>query len=76
MKKSVILSLIIMGLCIVVGVVGVTAAWFGDIKVRSDDIIITSYAPTGNATMTMDSTSQYAEAIGKLMPANWIHWMY
>ena len=58
-----------MGLCIVVGVVGVTAAWFGDIKTRSDDIIITSYAPSGNASMTIDSTSQYAEAIGKLMPA-------
>ena len=69
MKKSIILSLIIMGLCIVVGVVGVTAAWFGDIKTRSDDIIITSYAPSGNASMTIDSTSQYAEAIGKLMPA-------
>ena len=69
MKKSIILSLIIMGLCIIVGVVGVTAAWFGDIKVRRDDIVITSYAPTGNATMTIDSTATYAEAIGKLMPA-------
>ncbi|MBO4695328.1 MAG: hypothetical protein J5656_05390 [Clostridia bacterium] len=69
MRKSIILSLIIMGLCIVVGVVGVTAAWFGDVMKKSDDIIITSYAPTGNASMTMDSASEYAEAIGKLVPA-------
>lgn len=68
MKKSIIISLIVMALCIVVGVVGVTAAWFGDIKKDSSTVVITSYAPKGNATMSIDSTSNYAPN-GNLKPA-------
>ena len=68
MKKPIIVSLIVMALCIVVGVIGVTAAWFGDILNKADNVIISSYAPTGNATMSIDSTSDFTSGEG-LMPA-------
>lgn len=68
MKKSLIFSLIVMALCIVVGVVGVTAAWFGNITKQNDKVVITSYAPSGNATMSIDSTSSFGAGDG-LTPA-------
>lgn len=68
MKKSIVISLIVMALCIVVGVIGVTAAWFGDTFKKADNVIVTSYAPTGNATMSIDSTSDFTSGEG-LMPA-------
>ena len=68
MKRSIIVSLIVMALCVVVGVVGITAAWFGDTLKRDDSVIVSSYAPTGNATMSIDSTSDFTSGEG-LRPA-------
>lgn len=44
-------------LAVVVGIVGMTAAWFGDIKNASNVIEISSEQPSGNATIVAGSES-------------------
>ena len=58
-KSSFIFATLVMTLALIVAIVGVTAAWFGDIfDYRSDVISITSSDPTNNAIIVPNSNSQ------------------
>ena len=57
-KSSLIFATSIMTLALIVAIVGVTAAWFGDIfEYRSQTISVTSTNPENNAIIVPDSTS-------------------
>lgn len=69
-KTSMILISVVMLLAVVVGIVGMTAAWFGDIKNASNVIEISSEQPSGNATIVAGSESSSTGTDGtKLRPA-------
>lgn len=57
-------------LTVIVGVVGITAAWFGDIKSASNVVTITSDQPSGAATIVTGSESSSTNSTDtKLRPA-------
>lgn len=57
-------------LTVVVGIVGMTAAWFGDIKSASNIVTISSDQPSGNATIVTGSESSSTDTTDtKLRPA-------
>lgn len=58
MKKSgYVFSIAVMCLAVIVGAVGITAAWFGDTTSVSQVISITSAQPAGTASIIVDSTN-------------------
>jgi hypothetical protein len=58
-----------MALALIVAVVGISAAWFADIKTASDTVIISSAKPSGQATIDVDSASTAYLGGDKLAPA-------
>lgn len=50
-----IMSILILCLALIVGVVGVTAAWFGDVNSVSRVITVSSAQPAGSATMEFNT---------------------
>ena len=57
-KSSFIFATLVMTLALIVAIVGVTAAWFGDIfDYRSDIISVTSRNPENNAIIVPNSDS-------------------
>lgn len=57
-------------LAVIVGIVGMTAAWFGDIKSANNTVTISSEQPSGNATIVAGSESSSTDDTNtKLHPA-------
>lgn len=69
MKKPLIVSLIIMTLALAVAVVGVSAAWFADIKSVTNVIQISSDKPEGQASIDVTSAEKAYPLAGELCPA-------
>lgn len=82
-KRTLIISAAIMALALVVTLVGVSAAWFGDIKHRETQrqLYVTSAHPMGEATIDLDSATRLNDGSQKLVPAkvktdaNGISWL-
>lgn len=69
-KSSLILISAVMLLAVIVGIVGMTAAWFGDIKNANNTVTISSEQPSGNATIVAGSESSSTDDTNtKLHPA-------
>lgn len=69
-KRALIISSAIMALILVVTVVSVSAAWFGEIKhAETRKLQITSERPSGEAEIDLTSASKYNEEIADLVPA-------
>lgn len=68
-KSSILIASAIMCLAVIVGIVGVTAAWFGNTLKLSDTVVISSTQPSGNATIVADSVSNSTATGAKLTPA-------
>ncbi len=69
-KSSLILISAVMLLAVIVGIVGMTAAWFGDIKSANNTVTISSEQPSGNATIVAGSESSSTDdTSSKLHPA-------
>lgn len=69
-KSSFFLSTSIMTLALIVAIVGVTAAWFGDVSEYSDTIDVSSKNPENNALIDPESTSPLPQGDkAKLAPA-------
>ena len=56
-KTSLFVAASIMVLAVIVAVVGVTAAWFGDIREYRDTVEVSSADPENSAIIVPDSTS-------------------
>lgn len=70
LKKTLIISSAIMALALVVTIVSVSAAWFGDIKhAETEKLAITSERPSGAATFDLTSYSKLNQNSVDLVPA-------
>lgn len=77
-KRAIIISSAIMALALIVTIVGVSAAWFGDVKHAStqrSELYVWSDHPEGDATIDF-SSSLVSAAASQLVPAkavnNWL----
>lgn len=69
-KKTILASAFIMTFALIVAIVGISAAWFGDTITRSNTIIITSERPVGKATIDVETAKiESSDSSGKLVPA-------
>lgn len=71
-KRTLILSCVVMALALVVTIVGISAAWFGDVRrvtTEENRLIISSNRPKGQATIDVESASSDIVGGDKLMPA-------
>lgn len=73
-KKTLVVSAIIMALTLVVTIVGVSAAWFGDTLKVSNDIVIQSNVPQTDATINIDSALNRTNTklVPTIMKKNWL----
>ena len=80
-QKTLIISSAIMALVLVVTIVSVSAAWFGDIKhAETSKLSITSQRPMGEATIDLTSAASLNDVTADLIPArikkvNGISWL-
>lgn len=68
-KRTLIISSAIMALVLVVTIVSVSAAWFGDIKHAEHELNITSSRPSGEARIDLESANSLNDGTTKLVPA-------
>lgn len=68
-KRTLIVSSAILVLALIVTVVSVSAAWFGDIKHAETTLHVTSARPLGEATIDLTSAESLNDNTTKLVPA-------
>lgn len=70
-KRTLIISAAIMVLALVVTFVGVSAAWFGDVKHRESQrqLYVSSQRPMGEASIDLESAANLNDGSAKLVPA-------
>lgn len=68
-KRTLIISSAIMALVLVVTIVSVSAAWFGDIKHAETELRVTSERPMGEATIDLSSAESLNNNNTQLVPA-------
>ena len=81
-RRTLIISAAIMALALIVTFVGVSAAWFGDIKHRESQrqLSVSSQRPMGEAAIDIESAASLNEDANKLVPAkvsvvNGVSWL-
>lgn len=70
-KRTLIISAAIMALALVVTLVSISAAWFGDIKHQetSRELYVSSQRPMGEATIDLSSAESLNDGTADLVPA-------